>query len=103
MDNGVKGVLVKDTFHVISVPDVRLIVGNRMAEDLLHPAYSLRARVDIIIDNNSLMPRLEEFDAGMGADETGGAGKQNLHFFLSLSDFRKTPGADSAGLYSAAG
>jgi hypothetical protein len=73
MDNAVKIVFTEDMMHCLSIPDVRFIMGNRMADNLLYPVNGFLAAVDIIINNDRFMPGFAKLHTGMGADESGSA------------------------------
>ena len=51
--------------------------------DLLDPLQSQRGAIAQVVDDDNLVPRLQQFDAGVGTDIAGAAGDQDTHPSLS--------------------
>ena len=74
MNDAVEVVLAEDTIHGCLVGYIRLIMGNRTADNLFNTADGFRAAVDIIVHDDRFMSGIAQFNTGMGPDKTGTAG-----------------------------
>ncbi len=81
--NGVHGVAVEDGRQGVSITDVQLVDGtDEAAGDPFDAGEDLWSAVGVVVDHDHLVAVIEEFHAGMTADEAGPAGDQygELHF-----------------------
>ncbi len=74
MNDAVEVVLAEDTIHGCLISHIRLIMGNRTADNLFNAADGLRAAVDIIVHDDGFMSGIAQFNTGMGPDKTGTTG-----------------------------
>ena len=75
MDHAVKLVLAEDPIHCGFIRNIRFIMRNRMADDLLDTADGFRRTVDIIIHDHRIVAGVTKLHTGMGSDKTGAAGQ----------------------------
>ena len=81
MNHTIKIILIKNPVHCAGIGNICLKYRNRTPDNPLNAANSFGTAVDIIIDNNRVMPGFTQFHTGMGADIAGSAGQKYIHEF----------------------
>ncbi len=71
--------LLKDAAHGFAVAQIGFVEGEIPAGDFADVVQRLRLGIDEIIDDDDLVPRVEQLDAGVSANVSGAARNQNLH------------------------
>ena len=89
VDDGVDVVFLEDALKRLAVEDVVLVerqavVIGGQAGDLAHAVERHLARIAQVVDHDDAVTLVEQFDAGVAADETGAAGDQNADLIVGL-------------------
>jgi hypothetical protein len=76
--DGVHGVSVEDGREGVPITDVQLVDGaDEAAGDPFHPGEDLRCAVGVVVDHDHFVAVVQQFHAGVAADETGPAGDED--------------------------
>ena len=79
MDHGVESVPGEHLAQGVRVANIRLGEFGRPAGDLRNAPDRRLVAVAEVVENDDLVPRLHQFDAGVRSDIAGAAGDQDFH------------------------
>ena len=71
--------LIKNAADKRRVAAIALVQGDGLAGDLFHTGNGLGAAINKIIQYDHFVARVQQANAGVGADIAGAAGKQKTH------------------------
>ena len=79
MNDRVDLFLFKDRVQLLPVQNADLIEPDLLSRDLRDPVQGLAAGVYQVVDDNDLIPGVQEFNTGVASDKAGAAGDKNCH------------------------